>query len=106
MTLEQAVNKMRVAGAKFRPFVGLVLNVPNDHYFFVNSDVPAFRIRHVPRTEAETPPCSLPLWETIHPDDQSGLIVFVNDRWSDRPATIVITGVQPSVAFARERASK
>lgn len=101
MNLLKAVNKMRMAGAKWKPQVGEVIEVPHDHYFFFNNNVPVVRIRRIVDTSEI---CGHVGWETVHPDDKSGLIVFVNERQTDRPTFIVITEVQPSVALAKEQA--
>ena len=90
----QAVNRIAAVAALRRPPVGTVFLVPNDHYFFLNSDVPAVRIK---RGRSGS-------WYTVHPDDKEGLLVFVNDRMHDRPKCIVLTDVQPTVAIAKEQA--
>lgn len=81
-----------------RPAIGTEIRVLYKHWFFLNSEVPACRIRHLPGT--------VHLWTPVDPDDKKGLIVFVPGGLEIKPSCIiVITEVQNTVCLGREIAA-
>jgi hypothetical protein len=74
---------------KKKPSVGLRVNCNSTHLVYLNSDVPAVRIRFVDET-----------WLVNDKDAKLGMLVFINQGSAETLQAVTITEVRNSVAFA------